>query len=56
MRCVPSKGALESKSTTRVAIEDFPVVNTVSLVDIDLPMKLKALKLNTPSTFLQNLP
>jgi len=28
----------------------------VSLVDIDLPMKLKALKLNTPSTFLQNLP
>jgi hypothetical protein len=50
------KGVLGSKSTTWGAIEDFLVVDTVSLVDFDLPMKLKALKLNTPSTFLQNLP
>jgi hypothetical protein len=42
------KGAFGSKSTTRAAIEDFLVVDTISLVDIDLPMKLKALKLNPP--------
>jgi hypothetical protein len=34
------KGALGSKSTTRVTIEDFLEVDTVSLVDVDLPMKL----------------
>jgi hypothetical protein len=49
------KGALGSKSTTRAAIEDFLVVDTINLVDVDLLMKLKALRLNTPSPFLQNL-